>query len=143
MGAVHLAEQNPDSMLILSGGGWEAIKEADLMAELAIRLGFPAPRIVRETDSTSTHGNAVQVAEILRRNDYSHVWLVTSAMHMPRASASFAHEGIQVCPYPVDTRLVSPRIYDMFVPQVSALQKTTDALHELIGYLWYYWRGWI
>ena len=143
VGGVHLASQRPDTMLILSGGGWEALKESDLMADLAIQLGFPPQRIVRESLSSTTHGNAVQVAAILRQGNQSRVWLVTSAMHMPRAVAVFAHEGIQVCPYPVDVRWVSPRIYDMFVPQVSALQKTTDALHELIGILWYILRGWI
>ena len=140
---VHLAAQQPDTLLILSGGGWETLKEADLMADLAIALGFPPQRIIRESLSSTTRGNAVQVAAILRQNNLTRIWLVTSAMHMPRAAAVFAHEGIQVCPYPVDVRWVSPRIYDMFVPQVSALQKTTDALHELLGFLWYMLRGWI
>jgi uncharacterized SAM-binding protein YcdF (DUF218 family) len=62
---------------------------------------------------------------------------VTSAMHMRRAAAVFRKQGVSVCPVPVDEKWIQPRLVDALVPQISALQKSTDALHEMVGYIWY------
>ena len=134
---VHLASSLPGATLILSGGGWESPKEVDVMEALVVALGFPPARIIKEDRSTSTFRNGVEVARILRQRKISEIRLVTSALHMPRAAAVFRGQGISVCQVPVDEKWIQPRLVDALVPQTSALTKSTDAVHEMLGYLWY------
>ncbi len=135
--AVHLAEQLPGSTLVISGGAGGDIREADLMRSLAEAIGFPENKIVTERHSQDTFESAVEVARILRSRNISRVQLVTSAMHMPRAAGTFRAQGLGVCSYPVDRKLVPLDSVDVLVPQISALAKSTEALHEMIGYVWY------
>ena len=67
--------------------------------------------------------------------------LVTSAMHMPRAAASFRRHGVDVCPVPVDRRRLRPAAHEALIPQVTALDKSTAAYHEIIGYVAYWATG--
>lgn len=135
---VLLASSLPGASLILSGGGWESPKEADVMEVLVLALGFPATRVIKEVRSTSTFQNGVEVVRILRQKNINEIRLVTSAMHMRRAAAVFRKQGVSVCPVPVDEKWVQPKLFDALVPQISALQKSTDALHEIMGYMWYF-----
>lgn len=135
--AVALAEKHPGSTIVMSGGAGDTVREADLMRALAARLGIAPARIEVERNSTST----LESAEILARR--SELWirgqpfLVTSAMHMPRAVGAFRAAGIQVCAHPVDFRWVRPAPHEAFIPQVSALEKSTRAIHEIAGLLAY------
>lgn len=138
---VRLASSLPGGALILSGGGWELPKETDVMEALVMALGFPSARVIKEDRSTSTFQNGVEVARILRQKKIYEIRLVTSAMHMRRAAAVFRKQGVSVCPVPVDEKWIQPRLVDALVPQISALQKSTDALHEMVGYIWYFAAG--
>jgi len=138
---VRLALSLPGSTLILSGGGQELPREADVMEALAVALQFTRERIVKEDRSTNTFQNGVEVARILRNEKVTEIRLVTSAMHMLRAASVFRKQGVSVCPVPVDAKWIQPRWVDALVPQVTALQKSTDALHEMVGYMWYFATG--
>jgi len=136
---VHLAAGASDSRLIMSGGAGGEVREADLMAGFARALGFPGPRIQLERTSETTHESAQAVAAMLRNEPAKRtITLVTSAMHMRRAQATFQHAGVKVCPYPVDFQKVEPRVYEMLIPQISSLNKSVRAYHEALG-LFIYW----
>ncbi|MBI3899526.1 MAG: YdcF family protein [Gammaproteobacteria bacterium] len=136
--AVALASRLPNSLLIVSGGSPGDVREADLMRALATVLGFPAQRLLVERESLTTYDSAVEVARLLRERQIDRVHLVTSALHMKRATAVFAAQGLQVCPYPVDRKWIRPRPPEALIPQISALTKSTDAVHEFIGWAWYW-----
>ena len=71
--------------------------------------------------------------------------LVTSSMHMPRASAVFRAQGIDVIPAPVDVQVTesdTPRVF-YWIPSAHALSATTSALKEYMGFLYYRLRGYI
>ena len=138
---VQLARSRPGAVLILSGGGRETLKEADVMAALAVAMNFPQERIIKETLSTSTFQNGLAVASILQERGMHEIRLVTSSMHMPRAAAVFRKQGLSVCPVPVDVRFIQTSLVDALIPRIGALQNSADALHELAGYIWYYAAG--
>jgi len=139
IGGVELANRSRNSLLVLSGGAGDAVREADLMSALAVSLGFPRGRLLTERDSQTTAEATRNVTRLLAdvRNSATSVHLVTSAIHMPRAVASFRKQGLSVCPVPVDRRWVRPRWNEALIPQISALQKSTEALHEIGGYVAY------
>jgi uncharacterized SAM-binding protein YcdF (DUF218 family) len=66
------------------------------------------------------------------------VILVTSSFHMPRAKMLFDHAGVQAIPYPTDFR--SSGGYGdwmSFVPSAHGLNKTSEAVREFIGRIYY------
>jgi len=135
--AAELTLAGREVLLIVSGGAGRPHVEADLMQRLAVLFGVPPDRIVTESRSRNTAESAALVGAIVPRLGTDRVHLVTSALHMPRAARSFEARGIRVCRHPVDWRQVPIDPYYALLPQISAMEKSTDAVRELMGGLWY------
>ncbi len=123
--------------VLLSAGGPDPSGpvEADWAAALYRRLGIPAERIVLERESRNTRENAEQSARIVQARGWRSLLLVTSAMHAPRALASFRAAGLSPDVLPVDVRAGAK--LGSFLPRASALDRSTDVLRELAGRLVY------
>ncbi len=135
--AVRLADQTPNSTLLISGGGGRVIHEANLMGALAEQLGFPRQRVELDTRSHTTFESALNVASAVEKYPQRQRYLVTSADHMPRALMAFRHAGLNVCARPVDFEALPLKPAEMLTPQISALSKSTRAMHEALGMLYY------
>lgn len=93
-----------------------------------------------EGESATTRENALFSAPILRAAGVRRVLLVSHAWHLPRALAAFSRAGLEAIPAP--TVFAPDRLTPLsFVPKVSAMANSADALHEWIGYLWYWLRN--
>lgn len=140
--AVQYWRSGEGRSLVLTGTSSDspAPSDAMLMATYADVLGVPGGAVRIESRARDTWENARYVAAMTpgvpRR-----ITLVTSAMHMLRATFAFKAAGFLVCPLPADSRLaaVSPPGY--LVPRSTALHKTEDGLHEWVGLAYYYWRN--
>ncbi|MDY0331637.1 MAG: YdcF family protein [Thiomonas sp.] len=137
LAAVQLAQRTPGSTLLISGGWGKTVREANLMGALAVQLGFPASRMILDTKSRTTFQTAVNLREHILQFPQRLRYLVTSADHMPRAMMAFAHEQVSICAWPVDYEAIPIQPLDMLTPQISALDKTTRVVHELLGMLYY------
>ncbi|OYV37132.1 MAG: hypothetical protein B7Z83_05230 [Thiomonas sp. 20-64-5] len=137
LSAVALAQQVPDSTLLISGGWGRSVREADLMGALAKQLGFPASRIELDTKSRTTFQTAENIRARVSQVPSGRRYLVTSADHMPRAMMAFKHENVSICAWPVDYEALALQPLDMLTPQISALEKSTRVVHELMGMLYY------
>lgn len=128
--------------LVFTGGSWVRGAPADsrLMARYAERLGVDPRAIREETHSRGTWESAWNVAA-LEPPLPGRVVLVTSALHMPRAAYSMRQSGFETCALPADPRWLRFRLPGHLVPRSSALRKTEDALHELVGMAYYRLRG--
>ncbi len=98
--AVEYHEQNPDSVIIVSGGQGpqEDISEALAMKRYLVEKGIDESKIIMEDKSTSTIENFKFSHEILDEKGISEdsVAFVTNAYHVYRA-ATYAHkEGLSV-----------------------------------------------
>jgi uncharacterized SAM-binding protein YcdF (DUF218 family) len=135
MEGVRLARMLPEARLILSGGNyWGGSPEAFIMNEVVLNQGLARERIVLESTSWDTEGEALALRDRLMHNPF---YLVTSASHMPRAMRMFQRLGTQPIAAPTDFRaLRGPlRITDIY-PHVEALADTENAFHEYLGLLW-------
>lgn len=147
--AVALYKAGKASHIIVSGGGpYGDRPEAEQMHDILLVMGVPSSAIVLEPRSFNTHDNAVYTAQLLKERGWTDILLVTSAFHMRRAMALFeAQEGLQIISAPTDfQRRVAPpgALPDWLpLPGISNLYRTTHALHEIIGYTVYRWRGWL
>jgi uncharacterized SAM-binding protein YcdF (DUF218 family) len=113
---------------------------AELLAAYARMLGVPDEAVRLETHSRDTWGNARNTAR-LQPHLPRRIVLVTSLIHMPRAQATFAEAGFEVCPLGTDVRSLSPRLPWAMIPRTSALNNTEMAIHEWVGLAYYRWRG--
>jgi uncharacterized SAM-binding protein YcdF (DUF218 family) len=135
------------SRVIISGGRlpWlgERIAEAEAMQQFLIDLGVPKDALLLEDQSRSTYENALYTAELLQERDLDRVLLVTSALHMPRALATFRAAGVNAVPAPTDFEVIpEPSHLLRWLPDAGALSASTLALKEYLGLWVYRWRGW-
>jgi len=140
--AVALWKKLPDVRLVIAGGAGWTIHEAVPMANLAVQLGVPSKAIEIEDRSRNTWQNARNVAALSppvpRR-----IWLVTSAVHMPRAVDAFRAWGFEPCAWPSDLPEIRVHVWPgAFIPQGSGAGTTTITLHELFGGVEYKFLAW-
>lgn len=124
----------PGRRLLLSGGAGD-VPEAVLMGRLLERLGVPRAAFELEAASHTTTQNAQRIAERLAGRHIDRAWLFTTAVHLPRAQRDLAAQGLATCARPLDFQYVAPLWPEHLVPQLSALNKSTAALHEYLGLL--------
>jgi uncharacterized SAM-binding protein YcdF (DUF218 family) len=135
-------------VILISGGqrsGEASDAESVHAATLLAGWGIPASAILTETESINTYENAVYSKLMLDQHGLKSVLLVTSAMHMPRALATFKSAGIKATPAPTDFEASGPGPSGVIAWTASpaALEVTTRALKEFVGWLVYRNRGWI
>lgn len=121
--------------IILSGGGEGGRTEARNMARGMRKFGVPGNALLLEERSTDTTTNARYSAQIARANGVRSVLLVTSAIHMPRASVLFRGAGLQVIEVPVaePPSVRGDRWVDRWLPSGRALWRSGRALKEYAG----------
>jgi len=114
--------------------------EAEVMKAMAVRMGVPANKILIETQSRNTRENAAGLAELLPAGQRRRIGLVTSATHMLRSEKVFKKQfpNDVIVPIPVNyTYAPFHCTPETFIPRATALVKSTVALHEWIGIIWY------
>lgn len=134
--AIALAYRFPKARLVFSGGSGEG----DVALNLISQLRIPMNRVTIEGDSRTTFENAAFTRRSVEPKAGEQWILVTSASHMPRASAAFTKAGFNVVPYPVDyTTLGDSRDYwNYSLAPLVALPLIDRAVKEWVG-LTVYW----
>ncbi|WP_038017817.1 YdcF family protein [Thermithiobacillus tepidarius DSM 3134] len=126
--------------IVVSGGRprWGEDPEAELMAA-ALRDEFHVDNpIWMEDKAFNTAQNASRTMDLLERHGIRRIYLVTSALHMPRAMEWFQHVEFQVVPVPTDYRLDRgvKTSWTQWLPRAGYLSVTSEALHEYVGRWW-------
>lgn len=143
---IELGRRYPDARLLFSGGNASLVggvgTEAEGVADLLVRLGFDAGRVILEDRSRTTRENAL-AARALVAPGAGETWLlVTSAAHMPRAVGVFRALGWPVVPWPVDYRTTG-EWWPLDTPTAGArLDQLDDAAREWLALAWYRALGW-
>ena len=146
--AAELYHAGRAPLVIASGGAakWLGIDhpEAAGTARLLVRLGVPEAAIRAEAESRTTRENALFTARLMERLELEGILLVTSALHMRRAEATFRRLGLQVIPAPTDFETLGRDASVMdWIPDAGALEASSRAMKEYFGYVVYDWRGWV
>lgn len=133
-------------LIVLSGAALEGkVSEAENMARALVKQGIPQQALVLETHSYNTRQNGVFTAMKLRALHITHILLVTSALHMPRAMAVFHKLGIAAVPAPAPRQIYVPSEpgFSFWLPDMRALAASRSIIKEYVGLLVYWARGWI
>ena len=109
-------------------------------------------RIVRSEGPRNTAEEAIALRGIARDRGWHSLLLVTSATHLPRATATFRRlSGLTIVPVACDFQLPSrtnsgsatPSSLAMdLLPSAGSLHASSQALKEWLGLLVYRLRGW-
>ena len=102
--AVELYRKNEVEYILATGGvGINPPSEAESMRDFAVANGVPEDRIFLEKKAANTLDNARLAAEIIEREGWPLVVLVTDGYHMLRAALLFRFLGIRVVACGVET----------------------------------------
>lgn len=135
---LYRAARAPWVIVAAGGDPSDGQIEADATAEFLEDLGVPASALLLDTQSHNTWENALYSQTLMREHGLRTVLLVTSALHMPRALATFRKRGIDSIPAPAD--FVAPPEGpwpQRWLPNADALEASSRAFKEYIG-LWAY-----
>jgi uncharacterized SAM-binding protein YcdF (DUF218 family) len=143
--AVRLSKTLPVP-IIVTGGRVHAdneIAEATVIKRFLTDLGVPANRIIEEDRARDTSENARLAAIICRQKGFSRPILLTAAYHLKRAMLAFEVAGMQPMPFPAYFIAAggAPFSWRHLLPSANALRNTTKALHEHLGYVYYWMKG--
>ncbi|HET7923306.1 MAG TPA: YdcF family protein [Rhodanobacteraceae bacterium] len=140
LAAATLAKTIPDAELVITGGprigGASDVAQSSVMADVAERLGVPASAIRAELAATTTWENATTV-RALEPKLPTRIWLVTSALHMPRSLIAFRAAGFEPCAYAGDYRAAPLEGPADFLPSAGAIANADAVLHEWAGEIAY------
>jgi uncharacterized SAM-binding protein YcdF (DUF218 family) len=134
---------------VISSGGLVNPRSPDIspgvaMQETLVRLGVPASRIIVKDEALDTHDEALNVMGLVSSLGLQHVVLVTSGIHMRRALATFRATGVPAIPAPA--REDPPGRFALwrnrYLPTQVGLYESSLVAHELVGFVYYGYRGW-
>ena len=147
--AARLYHAGRGQRILLSGGRDprrpENRTEAQSGAIFLADMGVPAEHLLLDNEARTTQQHVAHIAALLKAHGLESFLLVTSASHMRRAEAVFRAGGLEPSPVATDFRVGPdpvPRLR-RYLPSVEGLSGSTAAVHEYVGY-WFYWaRGWV
>jgi uncharacterized SAM-binding protein YcdF (DUF218 family) len=149
LAGIALMKQGRAAKLLISGGtgslSERPVLEASLLRGFALEYGLRDEQILVDDASRNTYENARYTMHLLRTHGYQRCLLITSALHMRRAAATFHKQGLTPDLYPVDFRSkaagkLTP--FD-FVPSAPTLYTASYAIHELVGLVMYRLQGYL
>lgn len=133
---VRLYRNLPKSTLVLSGGSafGETKSEASRLAILTNWFGIPQEDVVLERKSVNTADEAVAIKQWVHQDPF---YLVTSAIHLPRAMALCRKQGLNPIAAPADYPYDQKNGWQKdMVPDARNIVYTCTAWHEMFGWIW-------
>lgn len=165
--AAQLYGEQPGSSIIIaadrragiSEASRESLNESNEVRTLLNRAGVPLEAIRVADNSSTIRESALKVRKVLKDTGTREIVLVSSAIDMQRAAATFTHtledlnngDGVRVVPRATDFVSIQssgkPRRRLSFpqdvVPSEKALSLTGQALQEQFISVYYFLRGWL
>lgn len=132
--------QRLSGLPVLVSGGHVFDKQGASLAQVmadSLRNDFHIGQVWLEDKSRTTAENARFSRDLLQQKGIDTVFLVTHAIHMPRAVAMFEQVGLTVIPAPTRFYAAEGGWLVQLLPEPGAIVNSYMALHELVGRFWY------
>ncbi|MBU1356294.1 MAG: YdcF family protein [Candidatus Edwardsbacteria bacterium] len=126
----------PGAKLLFSGGPvFNPVPEGQGMAQLALALGVPRDEMMTEILSRDTEEQARLIKHLVGTDS---VFLVTSAVHMPRSMALFKNAEIPCIAAPTDFLNKKELQFNpgRLFPNSTGFRKAEAGWHEYLGMLY-------
>jgi uncharacterized SAM-binding protein YcdF (DUF218 family) len=119
---------------------------AERLRSFLVMAGVPDSVITVEPNAINTYENAVNSAEILRRDFPNQKYLlITSAFHMKRSAMCLAKQGIEFDQFPAGYLTDRPTMDfdDIFIPRAESITKWESLIKEWVGIVAYRMSGYL
>ena len=112
---------------------------------LAVSLGVPESAILLETRASNTYDSVLFIKEILAKERWNSIILLSSPYHMLRVSKVFARagRGIDVTYAPIPKSSFYAHTEKGIFSRKINVSQISGIVHEYLGILYYWWKGWI
>ena len=149
LAGIELYKAKKSNKLIFTGGvnlfNSNIPPEGNIYIKEAISIGIPKENLFTTYPVYNTYEEAEAINSLLNNGENSvnkKIILVTSAFHMNRAKKIFENKGITVLPYPVDFKSNGNFVASLknplkWTPSASSLNKSSNAIREIIGRIIY------
>ncbi len=149
--AVVLYKKGLIKKILITGGDGELlgknVSEADMTLPFLKTLGIPDSDIILESKSRNTRENAVFTKVVLEKMGLGQArcLLITSAFHVPRASAIFKKVGLDFTAFPAHffSERFEWKASATILPDRMGLYKWELFIKEWIGYAVYWTQGYL
>jgi uncharacterized SAM-binding protein YcdF (DUF218 family) len=147
----ELARLGKARTLVLGGSthgisGKAGVPAMSLVQTWLVTSGLTTASVTNLGICANTHEEALHFRRLRDAKGWQKVILVTSALHMRRAEATFRKQGVDVIPVACDFQVCGvleiSGPYSPF-PSQRRLDVLSLYLHEQIGWWVYKWRGWV
>jgi len=137
--ASELYQKGYANKIIFSSGYTYTTNDAENMKLIALSMGVRQDDIVIEQKANSAYENVVYCNEILKKNGWDEVVLVSSPYNMRRVWLVVRKNmpGVKVIYVPVENSQFYDRLQGRRLEQIRAI------MHEYLGILYYWWKGWV
>lgn len=137
--AAELFKRGYADNIIFSSGYAFKYNDAENMKMLALAAGVPEERVVLEETANSTVENGKLTYELFKRYDWRTILLVSSPYNMRRAALVYKKldKGLNV----VYTPVLNPQFY--FCEEGIKWEQIKAIVHEYLGIVYYWWKGYI
>lgn len=137
-----LYHSNKIAKIIITGGAVYSDRppEAPFLAATLFRLNIPQHDILVESRSRTTFENAIFSKQMIDSLQLQPPFLlITSALHLKRAVATFEKAGVKVIGYPTDFRVINRKfdIHEYIVPDLQTINDWGAFANEIVGFLGY------
>jgi uncharacterized SAM-binding protein YcdF (DUF218 family) len=135
---IRLYHAIPGSKLIFSGDkGDQTESQAIIMKQTAgfLRVSSEDIRMFTETKNTADKARTFRLTFGIKNKLY----VVTDAIHIPRAMYFFTHEGVNALAVPTNYLFLKGSVshpFNFLIPRSDNINRMEAAIHEYVGLLW-------
>jgi len=146
---VELYDKGYANNILFSSGYTYIFKEPLVMKALAVSLGIPKDAIILEDKAKNTYENIKFSKEILERNHWNKIILISSPYHMRRVSFVFNKHAnklkVSFAPVPHSSFYAHPSRDNKGRRNWKRInvRQIKGIIHEYIGIIYYRLKGWI
>ncbi|MBN3038399.1 MAG: YdcF family protein [Candidatus Omnitrophica bacterium] len=139
MYAIDLYNRGFADKIIFSSGFTYAIKEAEVMKAIAVSLDIPERNIKLEKNASNTLQNVVFTKRVMETNDWDSALVVSSPYHMRRLKLVYRKNAPEI------EATLTPVPNSLFYgdEEEVALRHIRAIVHEYLGIIYYWWKGYI
>ncbi len=143
--AVELYKKGYAGHIVFSSGYVNIFKETLVMKAMAVSLGVPESAIILENRAINTHDSAIFTKELLDKEHWNSIILLSSPYHMLRVSKIFAKfdRGVKISYTPISKSSFYAHDVKGFFSKKISVSQIGGIVHEYLGILYYWWKGWI
>lgn len=151
MTAVELVRRGKSNVVVFGGGGGHGQPGASGSEADAVKQWVDSWNVLKAPAISlgvcfDTHDEAVKTAVLAKERAWTSLILVTSASHMGRAEATFRKAGLNVTCAPCNflSSVFRKDNLDWFhAPHFSGAEAFSIWFHEVLGWAFYRWQGWV